>query len=143
MTTISHLFLFISGIVFFIAIILLLLKNKISEKYSIVWLSAGIIILIISSEPRLLDYAANLIGISYPPSLLFLLSILVLLGLNLYFSIELSKIHQKLRVVTQTISLNEMEEAKLSSQDNEIEELKKTLSELAVALEEKNPINSD
>lgn len=107
MNILLKLFLLVTGSSFFFAIIYLLIKNKIYEKYSIVWLGGGFIILFLSGNPRILDRIASYLDITYPPSLLFLLSILVLLWINLYSSIEITKLNKKVKDLTQYISLKE------------------------------------
>ncbi len=97
------------GIIFFVLVILLLLKNQINERYSVVWLAVATGILLISSYPVFIDKVAVWLGIDYPPALLFLFSTLVLLLGNLYQSIQISKLNQKIIDLTQFIALHQKE----------------------------------
>jgi len=101
---------FFSGMVF-----TFLIRKKINEKNTLVWLGCAIIILVLAVNPKLLDRMAAFIGIDYPPALLFLLSVLVLLMLNLYQSIQISVLHDKMKELTQYIALRD---AQKGQQDN-------------------------
>ncbi|MGV3488011.1 MAG: DUF2304 domain-containing protein [Tuberibacillus sp.] len=126
----AQMFLFACGLLFFIIILVLLLKNRISEKPSILWLGGGFCIFIISGFPNILDHLAKWIGISYPPSLLFFLSTLVLLGLHLYHSIEITKLNRKIAQLTQYIALANAEiEGREKQNEVEYQERKEVTSD--------------
>ena len=88
----------------------LLLKRKISEWNSISWFTAAVVILIVSANPKLVDWAAKALGISYPPSLLFLFSTLVLLVLVLYQSMQISMLQNKIRQLAQHVAIQNRRE---------------------------------
>jgi len=105
--------LLIIGISFTGVIIYLLVVNKMNEKNSIVWLIGSIGILGISAAPQAVDKIATLVGVEYPPSLLFLISTLILLVCILYFSIQLSALQEKVRQLAQIVAVYKaMEEKK-------------------------------
>lgn len=54
-------------------------KKRFSIKESFWWMVASFIMLILAIFPYSIDWIANELGISYPPSLLFVLCILFLL----------------------------------------------------------------
>jgi len=88
----------------------LLVKKKINERNMIVWIGSCVIILILSVNPEMLDWLAVKVGVSYPPSLLFLFSVLVLLLLTLYQSIQISTLQDKLKELSQFVALQEIPE---------------------------------
>lgn len=122
MMTNLHLFLLFCGFIFFLIILTLLFRHRISEKDSILWLVAGVGILTLSSNVRLLDGMAKWVGVSYPPSLLFLLSTLILLGFHLYQSMQITKLNKKIREITQYVALQHAEEKPSSLDSVEKEE---------------------
>lgn len=82
----------IAGSILFILFILYLVKKeKIDEKYSILWLIFGIIILAISIFPKIIEYIANIFEIYYPPSLLLLLGIIILIIYIVHITIVITK----------------------------------------------------
>lgn len=103
----SNLFFIFAGLVFSCIVLFLLMKRKINEKNSIVWFFGTVAILIVSANPNLLDKTAAVLGIKYPPSLLFLFSNLVLLLLVLYQSTQISTMNEKLKQLAQHISISE------------------------------------
>ena len=71
--------------IIFIAIIVKLVKqDKLDEKYSILWLLAGFIILIVL-------FFARITNVYYPPALMFLLAIIVLGTCIIHMSIVVTK----------------------------------------------------
>ncbi|MEB3101364.1 DUF2304 domain-containing protein [Ferviditalea candida] len=100
-------FVLLIGLSFFGFVLSLLVRKKINEKNTIVWLGSSILILIVSANPKLLDVLARAVGVDYPPSLLFLLSMMVLLLLNLYHSIQISMLHDKIKELSQFVALRD------------------------------------
>ena len=87
----------ICGITFFIAIIKLLINKKFSERISLIWSISAMAVFLISIFPRILDVFAKLLGVDYPPSILFLLAILILLFICFYHSIQISMLNNQVR----------------------------------------------
>ncbi|WP_281885351.1 DUF2304 domain-containing protein [Paenibacillus sp. YYML68] len=106
MPSILPYFTFVCGLCFVIIVFRLLARSKISEKLSLVWLGGSTLILVLSGNPGSLDKLAALLGVQYPPSLLFMLSTLVLLLIVLYLSIQISHLNDKLKEVAQHVALN-------------------------------------
>lgn len=107
MGDLAKIFLLACGLFFVGIMLFLLIKRRISERYSLLWLLAVLIVLFLSAIPDLLSVAATLIGINYPPALLFLLSTLVLLGVSLYQSMQISKLNDQVKELAQTFAINQ------------------------------------
>jgi hypothetical protein len=107
MSSLLKFIIFLSGAIFTYTVLALLVRRKINERNSLVWLTGAILIMIISLNPDLLDWIARQVGVDYPPSLLFLFSILVLLVIVLYQSIQISMLNEKVKVLAQHISINQ------------------------------------
>jgi hypothetical protein len=101
-----------SGSVLFV-VIELIRRGRLKEKYSLLWLFAGGVLLVFSSSRDLLEYVARLLGVFYPPSLLFLLAFLFLLLITLHFSVVVSGLSEKNKQLAQEVALlrQEMQEA--------------------------------
>lgn len=65
-------------------------RERLSIRYSILWIFSGLGILVVSSSRRLLDLLAGLLGIYYPPSALFLLATFFILVLLFHLTIAIS-----------------------------------------------------
>lgn len=107
------------GTGFTISVVYLLVKNKISERNSLIWLLGSIVVFIFSVAPLLLDKIALLIGVNYPPTLLFFIAILILLFLTLYHSVQIFTLNVQLRELTQQFSIqNAFEKNKNNEYEN-------------------------
>ena len=67
------------SIIFIVFVMHLVRKNKLEEKYSILWVIASVVILIVSLFPNLITIIANKFKVYYPPSLMLLFAIIILL----------------------------------------------------------------
>jgi hypothetical protein len=82
-------------------------RTRLNVRYAILWLGAGGVLLLFSLYRPLLDWVAKLLGISYPPSLLFGLAFLFLLAIVLHYSLVISSHRDSIRRLTQTVALLE------------------------------------
>lgn len=105
MSEVLKLIIFCIGFALCIWVIMLLARKKINERNTLVWISGVILVLILSINPEWLDVIANWAGVSYPPSLLFLCSFIVLLIITLYQSIQISQLYARIKDISQTIAL--------------------------------------
>lgn len=110
MNSLLQIFLIICALLFLLGVVSLLLKNKISERFSVIWLAGSLLIFLLAGNPKLLDKAARMLGIAYPPSLLFLLSTLILLLLCLYQTIQITKLTSKVKDISQYLALHQFQE---------------------------------
>jgi hypothetical protein len=88
-----------------IVIVELIRRGRLKERYALLWLFAGIILLVFSLSRGLLEYVASLVGIYYPPSLLFLLAFLFLMLITLHFSSVISDLSDKNKLLAQELAL--------------------------------------
>ncbi len=94
----------VSGSIF-VAIIELIRRNRLKERYSLIWLAASALLIVLSVWRGLLHFIARSIGIYYPPSFLFLLAIFFLLLLLLHFSVILSSLSENNKRLAQEIGM--------------------------------------
>jgi len=83
----------------------LIRRGRLKERYSLLWLFAGGVLLLLSSSRSILDYISNMVGIYYPPSFLFLLAFLFLLLITLHFSVTISGLSEKNKRLAQELAL--------------------------------------
>ena len=106
------------SIIFILIIIKLVKQDKLDEKYSILWLLAGLIILIVSIWPRIITIFAKWVNVYYPPALMFLLAIMVLGTCIIHISTVITKQNKMIIRLNQEIAI-------LKNKVNENEEKKK------------------
>jgi len=93
------------NIAIFVIVIELIRRSHLKERYSLIWLSASIVMLVFSTSRKLLDLISKMVGIYYPPSFLFLLSITFLLVLLLHFSTVISMLSEKNKRLAQELGI--------------------------------------
>jgi hypothetical protein len=100
-----------SGSVLFL-VVELIRRGRLKERYSLLWLFAGAVLLVLSSSRTLLEFTSRLLGIYYAPSLLFLLAFLFLLLITLHFTVVISGLSEKNKRLAQELALlrQEMQE---------------------------------
>jgi hypothetical protein len=81
----------IIAIAFMGMILELIRRDKLQERYSIVWFVAGLAMLLGAAFPGLLTFAADLMGVRDTNVALFSIILLLLLGLALNFSVIMSR----------------------------------------------------
>jgi len=78
--------------VFFMLLILeLIRRDRLQERYSVIWFVAGLGMLAGAAFPGLLEVVANLLGVRNTNVALFSIVLLLLLGLALNFSVIMSR----------------------------------------------------
>jgi len=80
-------------------------RRKLNERYALLWLGAAIVLLVLSIYRPLLDWMALGLGVSYPPSLLFMVAFMFLLGIVLHYSLVISSHRESIRELTQAVAL--------------------------------------
>lgn len=87
----------------------LLRRGHLRAKYVMLWLPVGASMIVFSAVPGLLDSVSLAVGIAYPPALLFMLAIVLLILACMHFSWELSRIEERIRLLAETIAIRDME----------------------------------
>ncbi len=93
------------SIIFILFIINLVKKDKLDEKYSILWLIASIIILIVAILPNLITIVARKFNVYYPPSLMFLFAIIVLGAYIIHITVVITKQNKMIVKLTQELGI--------------------------------------
>lgn len=84
-------------------------RSTLNARYAILWLGAGAALFLLSIYRPLLDYLARLVGINYPPSLLFVVAFMFLLFIVLHYSLVISSHRDSIRRLTQNMALLEQD----------------------------------
>jgi hypothetical protein len=80
-------------------------RRKLREEYSILWLSGGLVMLVLVLRRDWLEAASRTVGIYYPPSFLFLVAIFFILLILIHFSITVSRLYQMNKKMAQELAL--------------------------------------
>jgi len=93
---------FLAGLIFY-----LVRRDHIYIRQGIFWIAAALVSLGFAIWPTAIDSLGSLLGIAYPPTLLFLTAILVLVVKALLADIALTNLRRDLRRLNQRIALIE------------------------------------
>jgi hypothetical protein len=93
------------GLALFYAILDLIRRRWLKEKYALLWLVTALTLLVFAAEPRLVKVLARALGIYYAPSALFLLGLLFMLVLNLQYTVVLSRQSERVVRLAQEVAL--------------------------------------
>lgn len=93
-------------------------RRRLREEYSLLWLATAFVMLIFSAWRDLLHSLSEVVGIVYPPNLLFLLAALFTLLLLLYFSTIITRLTQENKEIAQEVALLRHEIEELRAQQN-------------------------
>ncbi len=95
------------SLIVMIAIINLVRRKRVDEKYALLWLAAGTIMMLAPFATGFIDKLSHAIGIYYPPSLVFLAGFLALCLINLQFSAVISRLTKDNRRLAQQFAILE------------------------------------
>lgn len=97
-----------------LAVLLMLRVGKLREKYAVLWLVVGGLTIVLGLFPSMLDFAASVVGVRVPANLLFALSIVLLVGVGLHVSRELTILEDETRILAEEVALLRSSIARLS-----------------------------
>lgn len=93
------------NIAIFIVVIELIRRNRLKERYSLLWLFSSLVMLWFSISRKSLHFISHIFGIQYPPSFIFLLAFLFLIIINIHFSTVISELSNKNKTLAQDVAL--------------------------------------
>ncbi len=97
----------------------LIRRRRLKEEYSLLWLLSGIVILVFSIRPSLLNIISKILGMYYLTTL-FVISFLFLLLIVLHFSTVISRLSEENEELTQELSLLDFRFKELDKQFHEL-----------------------
>lgn len=95
-----------SGILLLI-VLELVRRRRLMERYALLWLLSGVVLLVLATFRGLLEDAARVIGVEYPPSALFFIAFAFVLLLLLHFSVAVSRLADQSKVLAQRLAILE------------------------------------
>lgn len=99
----------VSALIFAVFILQLVRKRCLREEYSLLWLTSIIIIAIIAFHRSMIITIADLLGVAYAPSAIFIVAFVVGFLLVLHFSVAISRLLERDKRLTQEIGLLRLE----------------------------------
>lgn len=101
----STVFFLIIGAILVVAVFRLVRNLRLREKYAALWLGTGLVVVLLMIFPGVLDHLAGWVGVATPVNLLFLIAIILLLGVCLHLSLEISRLEDETRVLAEEAAI--------------------------------------
>jgi hypothetical protein len=95
----------IAGLVIWGIIFELVRRKHLLERFALLWLAAGLFILVLAIWRGLLTDLSHAVGIYYPPAALFGLGFLFVLLMLLHFSITISRLSDQNKILAQRMAI--------------------------------------
>ncbi|GJM05911.1 MAG: hypothetical protein DHS20C09_19070 [marine bacterium B5-7] len=108
----------IIGSILSISILYLVRKGKMHGPYATWWLMVAISAILLSIFPNSVDWVAAKVGITYPPTLLLVLSVSMILVRMLTMDMALTQKERKIRRLTQKMAILEEAINQVQDKDN-------------------------
>lgn len=80
-------------------------RGVLREKYAVLWLATGALLVVLSWFPDLLVWAAAALGVQLPSNLLFFLAAVLLLLVSVQLSYEISRVEERSRRLAEEVAL--------------------------------------
>lgn len=95
------------GIGLALTILLLIRRDRLHSRHAIWWLFVAILVMVLGLFPKIIDYLALKSGVNYPPTLLFILGMGLILLKVLSIDLHHSQLERKTRRLAQRLALLE------------------------------------
>ena len=92
-----------------VGILYLVRRDHIYIRQGLFWIVVAVLSLALGAWPTAIDYIGETLGVAYPPTLLFLVAIIVLMLKGLLGDIALTRLRRDMRRLNQRIALLESE----------------------------------
>lgn len=99
----------IATLAIFLLILDLVRRRRLAERYALLWLSAGIVLLVLAVWTGALELIADLMGIQEPANAIFMLAFGVVFVLLLHFSVAISRLSEENKILAQESARLEQE----------------------------------
>jgi hypothetical protein len=99
--------------ILFLIVLELVRRRRLLERYALVWLASAIVLFVLGIWQGLLGKVADVIGIFYPPTALFVIAFGFILLLLLHFSTAVSRLTDQSKVLAQRLALMEQRQREL------------------------------
>ncbi len=107
-----------ASVILLLVVLEMVRRRRLKEEYSLLWLLTAVALIVLSLSRSLLVALADLLGIAYPPSALFVIFIGFLMLILLHFSTVLTRLSEQNKRLAQEIALLRWEVTRLKAADH-------------------------
>ena len=109
----------IASLVLLIAVLELVRRRRLREKYALLWILTAIVLLVLSVWRGAVTSIATALGVSYGPTVLFAVGALFVLVVLLHYSTVISALTDRTVVLAQRIAILEQRIEELESSNKQ------------------------
>ena len=101
---------FVASVVLLVIVFELIRSRRLRERYALLWLVTGVVMLVLSAWRDALDTVAGWAGVTgYPPAVLFAVGLFFIIVVLLHYSTVISKLADENAILAQRLALLEAE----------------------------------
>jgi len=123
----TRIYMFLLGLAVLGFVINLVRTRRLQERYALLWLVAGLGLVIAPWIVPWLDQLAYVLGFAYPPALLLMLAVIGLLLIIFQLSLNISRNSEYIKTLTQELGLLRQELEVLARKTSEVSETSEVL----------------
>lgn len=101
----SNIFFLVLAVLVFVMVFAQVRNQKMKEKYAALWLLVSAAIIVLAVFPYLLEKLASFAGVVTPVNLLFMLAIVMLIGICMYLTLDLSRLGEDARTLAEEVAI--------------------------------------
>jgi cell division protein FtsW (lipid II flippase) len=106
-----------ASLLLLVVVVELIRSRRLRERYALLWLLTGLVLLALSAWRGGLNTIAGWLGVqTYPPAVLFAVALLFVLAVLLHYSTVISKVTDQNVILAQRVALLELEISERGSQ---------------------------
>ena len=102
-------FALVVAVLLLLALFWLLRTQRLREKYAVVWFVVVLGVVVLTFIPSVTGRLTALVGVETPINLIFIIAFLVLLGVCIQLSIEITGLEEQVRTVAEELALLRLE----------------------------------
>ncbi len=104
----------IASILLILIVFELIRSRRLRERYALLWLATGVVLLILSAWRGGLNTIAGWVGVStYPPAVLFAVATVFILAVLLHYSTVISRLSDQSTILAQRVALLEQQQERV------------------------------
>ena len=86
-------------------LVVLLRTRRLREKYALTWIVVALGVCVLGAFPRVVESITSAVGVETPSNLIFALALIVLLGVCIQLSVEITGLEEETRTLAEELAL--------------------------------------
>jgi hypothetical protein len=95
----------VTAVILLGVIVELLRRRQLREKYAVLWMAVGLLVVVFGFFPGLVNGLARAVGVESGASLVLFLGVVFLLLVDIHLSWEASRLEEKTRILAEEVAL--------------------------------------